>query len=179
MKPAKKGPAASRPSSPAPGRASRRDRDVREFEHDTYKGKGKLAEPSACPQCGAVFHKGRWTWGTKPAGAHDALCPACQRIEDKYPKGIVTLKGSYAERHKEELLGLIHNEESKEKSAHPLARIMSIANTREGTVISTTDSHLPKRIGDALHHAYHGELDVQYNKAEDFVRVTWSRKSEA
>ncbi len=160
---------------PQPGKARRRDRDVREHEHDSYRAKGKPTEPTACPQCGAVFHKGRWSWIERPAKAKDALCPACQRIEDKYPKGILTLSGSYVDAHEDELLGLVRNEERQEKASHPLARIMSIAKTKEGTVISTTDSHLPRRIGDALRHAHHGELDVHYNKAEDFVRVTWSR----
>ena len=45
----------------------------------------------------------------------------------------------------------------------------------EGLVISTTDSHLPRRIGEALKHAYHGELELHYDQDEDFVRVTWAR----
>lgn len=162
-------------TNPTGGRERRRDRDVKEHQHDTYKAKGKPTEPMACPQCGAVYHRGRWTWGERPERARDALCPACQRIEDKYPKGIVTLTGPYVDAHEDELLGLVRNAEHQEKTSHPLARIMSIAKTKEGTVISTTDSHLPRRIGEALHRAHHGELDVHYNKAEDFVRIRWSR----
>ncbi len=74
----------------------------------------------------------------------------------------MTLAGDYADAHMEELLGLARNEETKEKDSHPLARIMSVAKTKEGTVISTKDSHLPRRIGEALHHAHHGALDVHY-----------------
>lgn len=161
--------------APTSGRRIRRDKDVREYEHDSYKTKRKLKEPTACPQCGAVFHRGRWSWGTKPADAHEALCPACQRIEDKYPKGLVTLTGPYLEAREEELVGLIRNAEANEKEHHPLSRIMTIDKTREGVVISTTDSHLARRIGSALKDAHHGELDVHYNKAEDFVRVQWTR----
>ena len=32
-----------------------------------------------------------------------------------------------------------------------------------------------RRIGDALKHAYHGELELQYEQGEQFVRVTWTR----
>jgi hypothetical protein len=52
---------------------------------------------------------------------------------------------------------------------------MAIDRTKEGVVISTTDSHLAQRIGSALQDAHHGILDLQYDKAEDFVRVWWSR----
>jgi len=56
-----------------------------------------------------------------------------------------------------------------------LSRIMSIDTKPEGLVISTTDSHLPRRIGEGLRHAYHGELELHYDQDEDFVRVTWTR----
>lgn len=162
-------------AAPATGRGMRRDRDVREYEHDTYKTKRKLKEPTACPQCGAVFHRGRWSWAAKPADAHEALCPACQRIEDKYPKGLVTLTGPYLPLHEDDLVGLIRNAEANEKETHPLSRIMMIEKQKDKVVISTTDSHLARRIGSALKDAHQGELDVRYNKAEDFVRVWWSR----
>jgi hypothetical protein len=42
-------------------------------------------------------------------------------------------------------------------------------------VISTTDTHLPRRIGEALKHACHGELSLHYDQGEDFVRVNWTR----
>jgi NMD protein affecting ribosome stability and mRNA decay len=161
--------------APSTGRRIRRDRDVREYEHDSYKTKRKLKEPTACPQCGAVFHRGRWSWAAKPADAREALCPACKRIEDKYPKGLVTLTGPYLAAREGELVGLIRNTEANEKGEHPLSRIMAIDKTREGVVISTTDSHLARRIGSALKDAHHGNLDLHYDKAEDFVRVWWSR----
>jgi NMD protein affecting ribosome stability and mRNA decay len=162
-------------TAPASGSRARRDRDVREYEHDSYKTKRKLKEPTACPQCGAVFHRGRWSWAPKPADAHEALCPACQRIEDKYPKGLVTLTGPYLISREDELVGLIRNAEASEKGQHPLSRIMAIEKKKDKMVISTTDSHLARRIGSALKDAHQGDLDVQYNKAEDFVRVQWAR----
>ena len=70
-------------------------------------------------------------------------------------------------------MGVIHNTEAKEKQEHPLARIMKIEDRPEGLVLSTTDTHLPRRIGEALKHAHHGELTVHYEKDEEFVRITW------
>jgi hypothetical protein len=52
---------------------------------------------------------------------------------------------------------------------------MGIERRPEGLVISTTDTHLPRRIGEALKHAYHGQLELHYDRDEDFVRVNWRR----
>ena len=157
------------------GLGARRDRTLQEHRHDTYKLAGKLKEPTVCPECGALFHKGRWTWGTVPSSAEKASCPACLRIRDKYPKGFVTIKGSFKDEQHEQMMGVVKNAEETEKKEHPLSRIMSIEPQREGLVISTTDTHLPRRIGEALKHAYHGELELHYDKDEEFVRVTWTR----
>jgi NMD protein affecting ribosome stability and mRNA decay len=157
------------------GLGARHDRTIQEYQHDTYKLRGKLKEPTVCPDCGALFQKGRWTWGTVPTDAEIATCPACHRILDKYPKGFVTLKGGFKDAQHEQVIGLIKNAEEIEKKEHPLSRIMSMEAKPEGLVISTTDTHLPRRIGEALKHAYHGELELHYDKDEDFVRVTWTR----
>lgn len=157
------------------GLGARRDRMVQEYQHDTYKQRGKLKEPSVCSQCGAVFHKGRWTWEKRPAGAYETLCPACHRINDKYPKGMLTLSGPYLAANRAEILNLARNEEAREKKEHPLARIMAIEERPEGTVITTTDAHLPRRIGEALHRAYDGDFTFHYDEGEQFVRARWTR----
>ncbi|MGQ0666640.1 MAG: BCAM0308 family protein [Nitrospiraceae bacterium] len=157
------------------GLGARRDRSLQEYQHDTYKLRGKLKEPTLCPECGALFHKGRWTWGTAPGKAEEASCPACHRMRDKYPKGFVTIKGGFKDEQHEQVIGVVKNTEAIEKKEHPLSRIMSIDAKPGGLVISTTDTHLPRRIGEALKHAYHGELELHYDKDEDFVRVTWTR----
>ena len=66
-----------------------------ELVHDSYKSRGKPHEPTLCPQCGAVFHKGRWQWLPKPEAAHSEMCPACHRIHDHFPAGYVKLEGEF------------------------------------------------------------------------------------
>jgi hypothetical protein len=44
-------------------------------------------------------------------------------------------------------------------------------------VITTTDVHLPRRIGTAVHHAFHGDLKLHFDEDDYFVRVDWTRKS--
>jgi hypothetical protein len=42
-------------------------------------------------------------------------------------------------------------------------------------VISTTDIHLPRRIGEAVTRAYHGTMAENFAEGEYFIRVDWSR----
>ncbi len=152
-----------------------RDRLIQEHDHDTYKSKRKLPEPTVCPECGAVFHQGRWTWAPRPPDAHETLCPACHRVHDRYPAGYVTLSGEFLRDHSQELLGLVRHVEAREKAEHPLKRIMDVAEQDGSTVITTTDIHLARSIGDALLHAYEGKLDYRYAEESNILHVTWER----
>lgn len=71
-------------------------------------------------------------------------------------------------------MGLIRNIEAQEKKSHPMARVMTIEDRAEGLVVLTTDAHLPRRIGEALKHSHHGELDIQYDQDEEFIRIMWT-----
>jgi NMD protein affecting ribosome stability and mRNA decay len=153
----------------------RRDKLMFENVEDTYKLRAKLPEPTRCPQCGAVYHEGRWQWLTPPPSAHEETCPACHRIHDHYPAGFVTLGGDFFVEHREEILSLVRNQKTRERAEHPFKRIMKIENQAGGVLITTTDIHLARGIGDALHHAYQGELDFHYNKEDNLLRVSWTR----
>ena len=153
-----------------------KDRSVRARMHDPYKAKGKLLEPAVCRECKAVYHKGRWTWDPAPAKSHDLVCPACARIQDDAPSGVLLLTGEFVALHRDQVVGLARNEEARVKAEHPLARIIKIEEqTRapEGVVITTTDPHLARRIGEALHHAHHGTFTCRYEENEDLLRANW------
>lgn len=153
----------------------RRDRLQQETLQDSYKSKGKLAEPTVCPDCGAVFHGGRWQWREKPQGAHSETCPACHRMRDRFPAGHVFIGGPFLDEHESEVMQLVRHHESREKAEHPLQRIMDIEKTEQGYQITTTDVHLARGIGDALHHAYQGQLEFHYNPDQNLLRVNWHR----
>ena len=154
---------------PVPG-----NRLDQEREHEAYKSTGKLPEPTQCPKCGAVYHKGRWQWLPTPETvAHEVMCPACHRIHDNYPAGFVTLAGQFLAQHREEVLHLVRNEEQRAKAEHPLKRIMAIEDEDGGLLITTTDIHLARRIGEALKNAYQGDLEYQYNAGEKQFRLHW------
>lgn len=157
------------------GQYKRRDRLVKEKRHDTYRESGKWPEPTICKECRAVFSQGRWTWKELDAGANEAVCPACQRVNDNYPAGIIELSGDFFVRNQREILNLIHNEENKEKGEHPLERIMEIFKEKDKTTITTTGVHIARRIGEAVGNAYKGELEFTYGDGEKSIRLSWSR----
>ena len=146
---------------------------LQEQVHDAYKTKGKLTEPTVCPQCGAVYHQGRWQWIKAPDGAHQHSCPACLRIHDHFPAGFVTLEGDFYASHRDEIMRMINNEEKRERAEHPLKRIMATEEKDGTTLVTTTDIHLARKIGEALHHAYQGTLEFHYNPEQNLLRVGW------
>lgn len=153
---------------------SRRDRQIEEVNHDPYHARSKLAEPAVCPQCGLLYHEGRWQRAGRQDNASEHVCPACHRINDRAPAGYIKLSGPYLEGHEDEVLRLVRNEAARQGQDHPLARIMDVEH-RQGTItVTTTDVHLARRIGDALRAAFHGKLTTKYSPDEYLVRVNWS-----
>jgi NMD protein affecting ribosome stability and mRNA decay len=144
---------------------------------DPYQRQQKLDDNTSCPQCGAVYRKGRWQWGARSENGHEGLCPACRRINDKYPAGVVELRGGLERQQKEEIVRLARHQEAAEKSEHPLNRIINIEEDAERIVITTTDIHLPRRIGEAVKRAFHGSLNEDFDEGGYFVRVNWTAKT--
>jgi hypothetical protein len=153
----------------------RRDRMYEQHVKDPYIARGKWKEPSVCPDCAAVYHKGHWQWGEAPQGAHQHRCPACARIHDKVPAGFLTLGGEFFKAHKPEILQMIRNHESKEKAQHALERIMTIDEQGDGVTIQYTGVHLTEGTGKALHSAYQGDLNIEFNERDAQIRVSWQR----
>jgi hypothetical protein len=142
---------------------------------DPYRATKKIHEPTACPQCGAVFHSGHWQWTERPADAHEELCPACHRIRDEFPAGELTLSGQFVAQHRDDILHIVRRQEETEKAEHPLNRIMKIDDAEGAIVVTTTEIHLPRRIGEALKSAFDGELEFNYDEDGYFLRVGWHR----
>ena len=155
--------------------AARKDRLVQQERRNPYQEKGKLPETSRCTECNAVFEHGRWSWAEAKGKAHITVCPACRRIGDGVPAGFVAIHGDFVKLVREELVGLLRNTEAKEKGEHPMERIMSRSDQDGKINITTTGVHLARRMGDAMKHAYNGELSLKYAEDETQVRISWIR----
>ena len=151
----------------------RRNGLFQEHIHDAYKARGKLKEPSACA-CGAVYIKGRWQWLEAPEGAYQTVCPACHRTRDHFPSGFLSMKGEFFREHHDEIMCLVRNHEQRERQEHPLKRIMAVEESGGSTLVTTTDLHLARGLGEALQRAYKGKLEFYYNEGQNLLRVFWS-----
>jgi NMD protein affecting ribosome stability and mRNA decay len=157
-------------------RQTRGNPRLQEEIHDPYRTTAKLRAPRRCAQCGATYLKGRWQWqSVLPTAPATIVCPACRRSNEKYPAGELTLRGAFVAEHDTELVRLIRNIEAAESREHPLHRIMALQRSDGSIVITTTDVHLPRRMGHALEDAWGGELSTHYDEQGYFARVTWER----
>jgi len=57
----------------------------------------------------------------------------------------------------------------------PLERIIEIKEEDGKIVVTTTYEHLARRIGEAVHRAYKGDLIIQYPEGWKYARVHWVR----
>ncbi|MCR9220752.1 MAG: BCAM0308 family protein [Alphaproteobacteria bacterium] len=171
------------PASPPPQKPDRRDRLIEPFDVDPYHAREKPKGAATCSECGVVFRNGRWTApaagaaadADRPAAEETVVCPACRRVQDAYPAGWVTLSGAFVAGRRDELIGLMRNEEAMERGEHPLNRIMAIEETEDALTVTTTDVHLPQRIARAVERAYGGELEIKSEPDEHRVRASWRR----
>jgi hypothetical protein len=142
---------------------------------DSYRGSRKPGASVVCPDCRAVFRRGRWRTGAAPRSPLLERCPACRRLREHLPAGYVTLSGEFLAGHRGEILQRLRHCEAAERARHPLERIMAIEETPRGTLVTTTGTHLARRIGAALRDAYKGQLALRYSREENLLRVSWRR----
>jgi hypothetical protein len=162
----------------APGKHHRHRRRFGHAQEQPASGKSrpveKLSDSLCCSLCGVVYRGGRWHWFPQPIDAQPCECPACLRIRSGTAAGVVRLSGSSVALHAEEMKHLARHQEEAEKAEHPLNRIMAIEESAQGITISTTDIHLPRRIGQAIRRAFRGVLRVKFDETGDFVTVDWT-----
>ncbi len=148
---------------------------------DPYLPRGASGKVSSCESCRAVYKNKRW-YGPADAAkivgtsVVKVVCPACLKMRDNFPGGIVTLRGDYVLAHKQEVIHLIKNEEERARGFNPLERVMSIKeNGRGSIVVSTTNEKLAQRLGRAIKKAFHGEVAYNWSHDNKLVRVDWVR----
>jgi hypothetical protein len=153
------------------------DKNIREKLHDPYNQGRKHVEGTYCPECRAIYHGGRWIWPDEEhlVSGVPFLCSACRRIRDDYPAGEVYLSGTYLIRHKDEIEHLINRIVKEGKERSPIKRMINMKTSGEAICVRLTDDHLARLIGDALHRAYKGDLQIKYSDEQKFLRIIWHR----
>jgi len=154
---------------------------------DPYMDKHMYKDPTICPTCKLVYHDKTWhrdpelykKYKNNPA-TNFKECPACRKIKDNFPLGIVILEGEFIKNNKnarQEILNLIRHEVEKEELSNPLARIMKIEEKEAYIEIWTTTEGLASKIGKSVNKAYHGELNFTFSDDQKFLRIYWRRDS--
>jgi len=157
--------------------AAHQPRPPRRIHEPAPGSAGKLPELAGCPDCGASYRNGRWTWEKPPVGAYEHVCPACQRVADDDPAGVLYVDGAFVADRRDELVALVRHVEERERSEHPLKRIMAIVDEGPGFRVTLTDGNLARSCGRALDSAYEGRLEQPPTTADpgNTVRVRWTR----
>src|SRR5512137_2808399 len=101
--------------------ASRKNLDT---SNDPYLSRKTPPSVGVCPECHAINRNCRWALDEQeyraltrpPAEAVARTCPACRKIADGFPSGIVLLSGGYLQVHRDEILKLVRNEEARARS---------------------------------------------------------------
>lgn len=149
---------------------------------DPYLPERGLEEPAFCTLCHAVYRNKRWYLDDAgydevrgESKARSTTCPGCQKVQEKYAEGQVTLRGTYLWAHEEEIRNILQNEVEKARAKNPLERIIRMEREGDQLIIETTEEKLAEHLGRKLHRTHQGELHVTWDADHDFCRVTWER----
>lgn len=154
-----------------------------QFYEDPYLLDLKPDEVAICRECRSVYAGKRWELESQAArdlaqagNVIETLCPACQKVRDRMPGGVVTLSGDFIKSHEDEILSLIQHENQEAMEINPLERIMEMDKQSDGSlIILTTNEKLAQRIGRAVHKAYSGDVEYKWSKGTKLARVYWRR----
>jgi len=147
---------------------------------DVYLTDYGLKEVSVCPECRSFMMNKRWyspedSELMEGKEINEVVCPACRRMSDNLPDGILTLSGDYLLEHEDEILNTLKNEEAKTRKKNPLARIMEIRQEGNVVTIHTTSDKLAQKMGRDIFKAHRGNLHYNWSGNENFLRVSWER----
>src|SRR4029450_12774887 len=84
-------------------------------QEDPYLSKTAPKDYSICRKCRAMYHNKHWSLKGKTDSmikkvSGFTLCPACQKIQDHFPAGILSLRGGFMKAHKDEIMHRVKNE---------------------------------------------------------------------
>jgi len=155
------------------GQKKDRPRGVMSRNQGVRGRRSKAAGALVCGDCGVVQYRGKWSWGTPPlAQLTLSHCPACTRVRDGHPGGILRLPAEFRA-HEGEIRQLLRHVEAAEKGEHPLERLMELQDSDGALVVTTTGVHLARQIAHKLAKRFHAKPHFRYADREELVHVDW------
>ena len=150
-----------------------------DVERDTYLPRLSPAGIIQCSGCGAFYYRRRWTLKRPtrvPSSVHfnRTFCPACRKINEKYPSGELHLLGLEAA-DRRAVVSNLRNEEGRAREKNPLERIMNLEASNGHWKVETTTEKLAQRLGRSLRKARGGNVQYKWSHNNKFVRVTWHK----
>ncbi|AEB08016.1 BCAM0308 family protein [Desulfobacca acetoxidans] len=150
---------------------------------DPYLPWGGRQAIAICTTCKAIYQNKRWFFDEELYRRHfqeettnRVTCPGCQKVQDHYYEGVLTLEGAFLAEHKDEILMLLNREAERVATKSPLDRVIQIIpEDGDRLIVETTTEKLAQRLGKAVYRAYKGDLDFRWSHMNKFVRVYWSR----
>jgi len=156
-------------------------RNVEDFD-DPYLPQESPRGTVICQECHAVHQADRWSFdpriyqeAVRSDDVHYAVCPACRKLHDRLPGGIVTLQSDFIPQHRSEILNLIRNEDVRARNVNPLERVMEIEEDGTRIVVTTSNEKLAQRLGRAVFRAYGGQVAYRWLQDAKQARVMWTR----
>jgi len=142
---------------------------------------GRLAEPTVCERCGAVFSRRAWRRNHKLTvallgRAVWSECPACKQTRSGEYWGRVIVRGTFASENQVAIRRRILNVAEHAQVTQPERRLVSAA--RDGNVLEvlTTSQKLAHRIVRELKKAFRGRARYEWSDDGSLFAV-WERDS--
>lgn len=149
---------------------------------NAYLSNAGHKDVTVCPDCLLIHRNKRWVADAKEgkrllslSRTAREICPACRRVADDNPAGIVALSGAYLEQNWQEIQNLINRVAEQSIIKNPLGRIMTIDKGKNGITVTTTNDKIAQKIGREIFKAHKGELIYSWSHDQQLVRVTWNR----
>ena len=92
-------------------------------------------------------------------------------------KASLRLSGDFFEQNRYEIMSLVFRFVEQQKTEHPMKCILGIEDANnDGVLITFTDIHLLRGVGEAIKHAHKGEFTIQSSESTDVIHATWVRQ---
>lgn len=141
---------------------------------------GRLAEPSVCERCGAVFSRRLWRQDRKLTGAlldraEWVRCAACAQTAREVGFGRVVMRGAFALANEDAIRRRVANVASRAARRQPERRISVIDRHDDLIEVITTSQKLAHRIVHELKKVFRGRATYAWSD-DGTLFATWERE---